>query len=200
MKNLILGATGNLAQQFINIYDQDKEIVLFVRDKKRLQSQNNHYSVIEGDMYDYKTIIPALEDADIVLSFVGSSPMPLFANNLLKAIQESNSNVKRILWLGAAGANKETIGREGSFWKTMPEYFGQQKDAIDIIINSQIPYTIINPAMFNTKKEQKAIITQSDTQVAEVQSVSRQTVARVFNNSLINNQYINQQITVGDSY
>lgn len=115
---LVLGATGNVAQYFIdnfeNVAPNDMQLTLLARRPRGLtRDQQNSYQVFPGDMYESESLVDAVRDADIIISFVGSSPMPTYAQALLDAIDQSGTDVQRILWLGAGGLNQETTGREG---------------------------------------------------------------------------------------
>ncbi|MDR0899707.1 MAG: SDR family oxidoreductase, partial [Lactobacillaceae bacterium] len=63
---------------------------------------------------------------------------------------------------------------------------------------SGIPYTIINPVIFHGGEARKPIITNSN-ETSYAQSVSRKTIANVYYDVLVNNKFVNEQITVGDT-
>ncbi|MBC6498218.1 NmrA family NAD(P)-binding protein [Weissella confusa] len=77
------------------------------------------------EAFESESLVDAVRDADIIVSFVGSSPMPTYAQALLDAIDQSGTDVQRILWLGAGGMNQETTGREGELWK-----FAQENEVV----------------------------------------------------------------------
>ena len=199
---LVLGATGNVAQYFIdnfeNVAPNDMQLTLLARRPRGLtRDQQNSYQVFPGDMYESESLVDAVRDADIIVSFVGSSPMPTYAQALLDAIDQSGTDVQRILWLGAGGMNQETTGREGERWKAMPGYFSQQRQAGEMLMNSPFDTTVISPVMFHGGAAGKAIITDSH-EKTPAQTVSRETVALVYLEALLQDKWHNQMITVGD--
>ncbi|MDR2833188.1 MAG: NAD(P)H-binding protein [Streptococcaceae bacterium] len=202
MENIIvLGATGNVAQEFIRIFEQEANselsLSLFARRKSKLpRHQQSNYPFFEGDMYQVNALVKALENIDTIVSFVGSSPMPVYAKNLLSAL-EQNQRVKKIIWLGAGGMNFETTGREGSLRRSMSSYFDQQLKGAQMLVESKFITTIISPVIFHGGKEGVPIISDSS-QKTPVQSVSRATVARVFYEAVAKKKWENQMITVGD--
>ncbi len=186
---LVLGATGNVAQYFIdnfeNVAPNDMQLTLLARRPRGLtRDQQNSYQVFPGDMYESESLVDAVRDADIIVSFVGSSPMPTYAQALLDAIDQS-------------GMNQETTGREGELWKAMPGYFSQQRQAGEMLMNSPFDTTVISPVMFHGGAAGKAIITDSH-EKTPAQTVSRETVALVYLEALLQDKWHNQMITVGD--
>ena len=117
MKNvLVLGATGNVAQYFIdsfaNVAPDDMQLTLWARNSRRLpRSQHEAYQFYEGDMYDATTLVPAIADADIIVSFIGSSPMPTYAQALIDAINMSGRTIDRVIWLGTGSATMPPSSR-----------------------------------------------------------------------------------------
>lgn len=203
MKNvLVLGATGNVAQYFIdsfaNVAPDDMQLTLWARNSRRLpRSQHEAYQVYEGDMYDATTLVPAIADADIIVSFIGSSPMPTYAQALIDAINMSGRTIDRVIWLGAGGMMGETIGGEGRIARSMPGYFNQQLRGGEMLMEADFDTTIVSPVMFHGGPAGKPIIFDSH-ETTPAQTVSRETIALVYLEALLQDKWRNQMITVGD--
>ena len=69
---LVLGATGNVAQYFIdnfeNVAPNDMQLTLLARRPRGLtRDQQNSYQVFPGDMYESESLVDAVRDADIIV-------------------------------------------------------------------------------------------------------------------------------------
>ena len=75
-KVIILGASGNIAKQVIDILvkKDDINLILFLRNAGRLKNNNlskpalpaGRCRIVEGDVMDYKKLIEAISGQDIV--------------------------------------------------------------------------------------------------------------------------------------
>ena len=142
MNILILGASGNIGSLLIEkLCKKDYEIVAFIRENSSIVHLKKYeIRIIKGDLEKSETIIPALEGIDIVIN----TSYIVFAKNILKAIEDSKSKIKRVIYIGSTGI----------YTKLPSKSANDKRTAEEIIKKSSIPYTILRPTMiYGTGKD-----------------------------------------------
>ena len=123
--------------------------------------------------------------------------MPTFAQALIDAINMSGRTLDRVIWLGAGGMMGETIGGEGRIARSMPGYFNQQLRGGEMLMGADFDTTIVSPMMFHGGPAGKPIIFDSH-ETTPAQTVSREMIALVYLEALLQDKWRNQMITVGE--
>lgn len=142
MNILIFGASGNIGSPLTErLLQENYKVVAFVRENSHIANlQKYGIKIVMGDLEKSETIKPALEGIDIIIN----ASYIVFAKNILKAVEESKSKIKRIIYIGSTGV----------YTKLSSKSANDKRVAEDIIKNSSIPYTILRPTMiYGTEKD-----------------------------------------------
>lgn len=135
---LILGATGKLGSALTKeiIKTKDWKVTQFLRTGTNKIIESDNITVLTGDAI----ATDIFEDYDVVVCTVSGDKLPQVAANLVKY------DVKRLLFTGAVGIYNEIIdevdGKDNV--KNNPHQV-PNRDAVEIIENSKINYTILRP-------------------------------------------------------
>jgi uncharacterized protein YbjT (DUF2867 family) len=140
---IILGASGNIARQVIDILVKKDEInlTLFLRDARRLR--NNDVSkcrIIEGDVLNYGQLKDAIKGQDIVYANLAGD-LEAMARNIVKAMEETG--VEKIIFISSIGIYDMPIR------PVLQPY----RKAADVIEASDLEYTILRPTWFTSTDE-----------------------------------------------
>ena len=144
MKNvIILGASGNIAKQVIDILvkKNDINLTLFLRNKGRLR--NNDISkchIIEGNVLNFNQLKEAITGQDIVYANLAGDLDPM-AKNIVKAMDEKG--VKKIIFISSIGIYDVPL---------KPVLIPYRK-AADVIEASDLEYTILRLTWFTRVNE-----------------------------------------------
>lgn len=144
MKNvIILGASGNIAGQVIDILvkKDDINLTLFLRNKSRLRKNNISKSrIIEGSVLDFARLKGAVAGQDIVYAnLVGD--LEAMAKNIVKAMDETG--VKKLIFISSIGI----------YNVSMKPVLKPYRKAADVIEASDLDYTILRPTWFTNADE-----------------------------------------------
>jgi len=151
MKNvLILGASGNIARQVIDIIvrKEDINLTLFLRNKSRLRNKDiSKCHIIEGDVLDLNQLKKAITGQDIVYAnLVGD--LEAMAKNIVKAMDENG--VKKLIFISSICI----------YDVPLKPVLKPYRKAADVIEASDIEYTILRPTWFTIADEVDYEITQ----------------------------------------
>ena len=132
---LIIGASGQISQEAIDLYLQntDFDLTLLARNKSKLPDyDSNRVTVIEGDATDKNVVSNALENVDTV--FVSSTGDTL--GDQAKTIIESmiDNGTKRLIFVTALNTLHEVPGKFGE-WndENIGPYLGHFRDETESI-------------------------------------------------------------------
>jgi uncharacterized protein YbjT (DUF2867 family) len=142
-KVIILGASGNIAKQVIDILanKDDINLTLFLRNKNRLR--NNDVSaahIIEGNVLEYNQLKEAIAGQEIVYANL-SGDLEAMATNIVKAMKETG--VKKIIFICSIGI----------YDVPLKPVLKPYRKAADVIEASNLEYTILRPTWFTTADE-----------------------------------------------
>ncbi|MCU7552657.1 NAD(P)H-binding protein [Chitinophagaceae bacterium LB-8] len=144
MKNvIILGASGNIARQVIDllIEKEDINLTLFLRDKSRLRNKDvSKARIIEGNVLDYDQLIEAITGQDIIYVNLAGD-LEAMANNIVKAMEETG--VRRIIAISSIGIYETPLR------SVLKPY----RKLADVIEASNLDYTILRPTWFTNADE-----------------------------------------------
>ena len=144
MKNvIILGASGNIAKQVIDILvKQDRiNLTLFLRNKSRLRNNDvSRCRIIEGNVLDYNQLKDAITGQDIVYANL-SGDLEAMAKNIVKAMKEAG--IKKIIFISSIGIYDAPLR------PVLKPY----RKAADIIEASGLEYAILRPTWFTHADE-----------------------------------------------
>ena len=135
---LILGATGKLGSALTKeiIKTKDWNVTQFSRTETEKILKSDKLTVLTGDA----TTSDIFEDYDVVYCAISGSELPKVASNLVRY------DIKRLLFTGAVGIYNEIIDEvDGKDNVDNNPNQVPNRDAVEIIENSDINYTILRP-------------------------------------------------------
>ncbi|WP_017548302.1 SDR family oxidoreductase [Salinicoccus carnicancri] len=175
---LIIGASGQISQEAIELYLQntDFDLTLLARDKAKLpEYDSNRLTVIEGDATDKKALSNALKNVDTV--FVSSTGETLGdqAETIIESMDDNDT--KRLIFVTALNTLHEVPGKFGE-WndENIGPYLAPFREATEAIENSDLDYTIFRPAWLTNYDEVDYEVTRRDEPFKGTE-VSRKSVA-----------------------
>jgi len=144
MKNvLILGASGNIARQAIDILvkKNDINLTLFLRNKNRLRNKDiSKCRIIEGDVLDFNQLKEALTGQDIVYANLAGD-LEAMAKNIVKVMKETG--VKKLIFISSIGIYDVPV----------KSVLRPYRKSADVIEASDLEYTILRPTWFTNTDE-----------------------------------------------
>lgn len=175
-KVLILGASGAIAQQAIEVLRKNKntELALFARDGSQLDRLKSSAHIFEGDAEDRSDLDKAIKGQEIVYANLAGN-----LDKMAKQIVESMSGngVKRLIFVTSLGIYNEIPGAFGKWNDRMiGSALKTYRKAADIIEASNLDYTIVRPAWLTDNSEVSYELTQKGEPFKGTE-VSRKSVA-----------------------
>ena len=151
---LIIGANGSVAkiatQGFLS--GTNAKLKLFLRDSGRLAKvakQNpSRITLIEGDALDKTALKSAMQNVNVVYANLAGD-LGAMAKAITEAMKEVR--VKRLIWVGSYGMYDGEIPQ--SELDRIRAYNPPHREAVRIIENSGLDYTIIRPQWFSNADE-----------------------------------------------
>jgi len=144
MKNvIILGASGNIAKQVIDILVKKDNIklTLFLRNARRLRNiDGSKCRIIEGDVMEYDQLKEAIAGQDIVYANL-SGELESMAKNIVNAMKEKG--VRNLVFISSIGI----------YDIPLKPVLGPYRKAADLIEASDLEYTILRPTWFTNVNE-----------------------------------------------
>ena len=140
---IILGASGNIAKDVIDILVKcdDVNLTLFLRKKSRLRNKDvSKFRIIEGDVLDYIQLREAVKGQDIVYANL-SGDLEAMAKNIVRAMDETG--LKKLIFISSIGIYDVPLR------PVLKPY----RKAADVIEASNLDYTILRPTWFTDADE-----------------------------------------------
>jgi len=140
---IILGASGNIAKDVIDILVKrdDVNLTLFLRKKSRLRNKDvSKFRIIEGDVLDYIQVREAVKGQDIVYANL-SGELEAMAKNIVRAMDETG--LKKLIFISSIGIYDVPLR------PVLKPY----RKAADVIEASDLDYTILRPTWFTDADE-----------------------------------------------
>ncbi|HEV7395777.1 MAG TPA: NAD(P)H-binding protein [Pyrinomonadaceae bacterium] len=140
---IILGASGNIAKDVIDILvkKDDINLTLFLRNKSRLR--NNDISkcrIIEGDVLNYDQLRESMVGQDVVYANLAGD-LEAMAKNIVRAMDETG--VRKLIFISSIGIYDVPLR------SVLKPY----RKAADVIEASDLDYTILRPTWFTNADE-----------------------------------------------
>ena len=175
---LIIGASGQIAQESIDLYleNTDFDLTLLARNKGKLpEYDTNTVTVIEGDATDKSAVTNALENIDIVFVSSTGDTLGEQAKTIIEVMNDNGTN--RLIFVTSLNTLHEVPGKFGE-WndENIGPYLAPFREATEAIENSSLDYTIFRPAWLTNYDEIDYEITQRDKPFKGTE-VSRKSVA-----------------------
>ena len=153
MKILLFGATGRVGNSIaLKALDKGHQVIAFVRNKKKLTINNQHLSVVEGDIYDKDALEKLTQvDCDILINVIGSDPLKpstIFsdATKLILKLLSDKPDKRYLAITGIAQMDKTFFGEITiGILKLTPvkNAIADHQNAFDQISKSSIKWTLV---------------------------------------------------------
>jgi uncharacterized protein YbjT (DUF2867 family) len=140
---LILGASGNIASNVIDLLSHDDSIRLnlFLRKAGRLRNRLGANSrVIEGDVLNLEDLREAMTGVDIVYANLAGD-LEQMAKHIVKVMNEKR--VKRLIFISSIGI----------YAQPLKPVLKPYRRSVDVIEASDLDYTVLRPTWFTTVDE-----------------------------------------------
>jgi len=140
---IILGASGHIARQVIDmlVRKEDITLTLYLRNKNRLANKDiSGCRIIEGDVLDKTQLTEAIDGQDIVYANLAGD-LATMAQNIVNAMDEKG--VKKIIFISSIGIYEDPL-RPGLI---------PYRKAADVIEASDLEYTLLRPTWFTSTDE-----------------------------------------------
>jgi putative NADH-flavin reductase len=211
MKIALFGATGGTGIEFLTqSKDYNYDITAFVRSPEKLQGQFPDLKIVKASIDDYMVLKDTVKDFDIIISLVGLAgimqarkPNALYertAKNLIRLAQENH--IKRLIVVTSGGVVEAP--NEPWFFKHLlkPIFLNKMYDDMkvmeDLVLKSNLDYTIVRPPYLTKGKLTKQYRTIIDKWFEDDKDLSRADLAHYLLNCLTDTA-ISKRI-VGISY
>lgn len=205
---LVLGASSPTAQAFIRLIQKDypkTNLKLFVRNPGRLPVDlKDDYEVFVGDAASYENYVEALDNVDYIYNSVGGLETGPYTQQLLKAIQDTGTQIQRIVDISAGGIYGEYLSGKAPYLSTVrfrhPVYTKDQLNKLDWYRDSGLNFTIFRPGLIQDGPETKIITHTPDYREIgpDEFAINRSTFARAAVNALFKDDYHNQSVSVSN--
>lgn len=105
MNILILGATGRVGTQILNLALSDQHsVTVLVRNPSKLQHKSDHLHIIEGNVLNPENLSHAVKDIDVVISTLSTDQSTVLSESAPLIIDAmKHEGVTRIISIGTAG-------------------------------------------------------------------------------------------------
>ena len=161
MKIAIFGATGETGRQLVEqALTAGHEVAAYVRDQSKLGINNEHLTVIEGELTDEQLIESTVTGANAVISALGprggskNKPITQGMQNIITAMKEQN--VRRLVitsTLSAKDPNDPLNFRAKAMVNlvkvTMRDAYKEIVSTAETVRNSDLDWTIVRLTMLN---------------------------------------------------
>lgn len=105
MKILLLGATGRVGSQIVTYALHERHhITVLVRNPEKIQINNEHLTIIQGNVLNKEDIVHAMHGVDVVISALNTDGTTTLSESMPLIIEAmENEGIKRIITIGTAG-------------------------------------------------------------------------------------------------
>ncbi|MBZ3777262.1 NAD(P)H-binding protein [Lentilactobacillus otakiensis] len=165
-----------------------------------LLKQNSEIDVhaYSGDLESADEYAKVLPETDLLFIAVGPNDADLYLESLFEAVDEVQPPIADIVMLSYAGVDDELTGSvDYDGVKDQEEFIKQQRYAIKIVDESEIPYSIIRMGQLKDNQVADYELFNEGTKMP-VSTVSPQAVAKLAYEMLIEQKLINHSVGIID--
>lgn len=163
---------------------------------KRLQDQFKLIEITSGDLTEEKAYADLPKDLTKMVSFVGPMDADLAMESFFAAVRQQSIKLDQVVMISTAGIDNEVVGQlDYPGIADVTEYLREQRYAIKIIDEEEIPYTIFRPVnVINEKLGTPFVINEGEKVPAG--NVSHETIADFVVQAIQTSKYQNQSIAL----
>lgn len=168
-KVALLGATGKAGKYILQeLLNRGYAVKALIRKPNEHNITHPFLEIVPGDIKDLETARTLIKGCDVVISAIGPrKDEPLISSlstiNILTAMQELG--IKRYISLAGlnldtAGDNKSETNKAKSDWmrQNFPEAVADRQKAYDILVESEIDWTILRLPWIEQTDERRGVI------------------------------------------
>jgi putative NADH-flavin reductase len=204
MKICLLGATGRVGKAILELALQDgHEVKALVRNPEKLNIKHENLRVFTGNVLNLNELQPAINQADIVISTLGTDggyTLSKGTANLLQLMRKEG--VKRVMTIGTAGIldsrSEPSVYRFQSSESKLKLTRASEEHlkAYFMLINSRLDWTIICPTYLPDGEKNHAYRLEKDRLPIEGKEISVGDTSQCLFNEITNQQYLNSRVGI----
>lgn len=203
MKIALFGATGRVGREVLLLLLKNNiEVTVLVRDSTKVQPHNN-LTVLQGDARNTADIEHTLENADAVISALGTDQTTVLTDSISHIIKTMKErNIHRIITIGTAGILKsrvepELLRYESSESKQRSKVAAKEHHRVFHMLSaSMLDWTIVCPTYLPTGATTNAYIIERDRlPIGAVRTTTGDTALFAYN-ELLENKHIGYRVGI----
>ena len=203
MKIALFGATGRVGSDILLLLLKNNiEVTALVRDIEKVQPHDG-LTVLQGDARKASDIEQTLENADAVISALGTDQTTVLTESISHIIAEmKNRNINRIITIGTAGIltsrlEPDLLRYESSESKQRSKVAAKEHHRVYTMLSvSSLDWTIICPTYLPTDPATNAYMIERDRlPVSAVRTTTGDTALFAYN-ELIENKHIGYRVGI----
>jgi len=163
MRITVFGATGGTGRRLVEqAIAEGNEVVAYVRNPSKLDMENEHLTVVQGELTDEELIEKAVKGVDAVISLLGprggskSKPLTHGIQNIIAAMKKQG--VRRLVITSTLSAKDpndlpdfKTKSLVNLVKVTMHDAYEDIVSTAETVRNSNLDWTIVRLTMLNNK-------------------------------------------------
>lgn len=203
MKIALFGATGRVGREVLLLLLKNNiEVTVLVRDSTKVQPHDN-LTVLQGDARNTADIEHTLENADAVISALGTDQTTVLTDSISHIIKTMKEhNIQRIITIGTAGILKsrvepELLRYESSESKQRSKVAAKEHHRLFHMLSaSTLDWTIVCPTYLPTGPTTNAYIIERDRlPIGAVRTTTGDTALFAYN-ELLENKHIGYRVGI----
>lgn len=153
MNILVLGGTGRVGSQIVILALQDKHhVTVLVRTPEKIQIDNDHLTIIQGDVLNKEDVVRSMQGIDVVISALSTDGGTTLTESMPHIIEVMvNEGIKRIITIGTAGilqrrTSPDLLRYQSSESKRKLTRAAEEHHKVyDLLKQSSLDWTIVCP-------------------------------------------------------
>jgi uncharacterized protein len=153
MNILVLGATGRVGSQIVTYALHDSNhVTVLVRTPEKIQINNDHFTIIQGNVLNKDDIVHAIHGVDVVISALNTDGTTTLSESMPLIIEAmENEGIKRIITIGTAGilnsrTTPNSLRYQSSESKQKSTRAAKEHHKVyDMLTQSTLEWTIVCP-------------------------------------------------------
>lgn len=204
MKITVLGATGGVGRHVVTTaLDHGHTVTVLARTPGNVPSAGR-VRVVQGDAVDLQAVATAVNDADVVISALGSTQGPDKDTSLRRmaavlAQASHDASVPRIVWCASEGIDGEIPGLmgKGIMW-LLRKPLADHRAAVETLVNdSGAAVTVARPRALNDKALDPAYTEVLDGPAEGAWAIPRASVADFLVKAAEDSSYAGASVALG---
>lgn len=153
MNILVFGATGRVGSQIVTYALHDgHHVTVLVRTPEKIQINNEHLTIVQGNVLNKDDIVRAMHGTDVVISALNTDGTKTLSESMPLIIEAmENEGIKRIITVGTAGILQSRIAPNSLRYQSSESKQKSTRAAkehhkvYDMLKQSNLKWTIVCP-------------------------------------------------------